>query len=90
MTRKADGIPPPLMQAQPPRRGGRSWVTNPRKEFYNMTEQEKMEIVVVDTSTCTLYDFTASSWRGPPHPGRGLESRSEQLPPMTSAGTRIF
>ena len=29
MTRKADGIPPPLVQAQPPRRGGRSWV-NPK------------------------------------------------------------
>lgn len=27
---------------------------SPRKEFYNMTEQEKMELVVVDTSTFTL------------------------------------
>lgn len=74
MTRKADGIPPPLVQAQPPRLGGRSWVTSPRKEFYNMTEQEKMEIVVVDTSTCTLYDFTASSWRGPRTPEEVLKA----------------
>ena len=31
MTRKADGIPPPLVQAQPPDNpGGRSWATKPK------------------------------------------------------------
>lgn len=39
-----------------------------------MTEQEKMELVVVDTSTCTLYDFTASSWRGPRTPEEVLKA----------------
>ena len=61
MTRKADGIPPPLVQAQPPRRGGRSWVTSPRKEFYNMTEQEKMEIVVVDIVSARPYHLLSRS-----------------------------
>lgn len=41
MTRKADGIPPPLVQAQPPRRGGRSWVHTQTQQnnrrFYHET-----------------------------------------------------
>lgn len=38
-----------------------------------MTEQDKMEIVVVDMSTCTVYGFTASSWRGPRAPEEVLK-----------------
>lgn len=42
-----------------------------------MTEQEKMELVVVDTFTCTLYDFTASSWRGPRTPEEVLKAAQD-------------
>ena len=38
-----------------------------------MAEQDKKEIVVVDMSTCTIYDFTASSWRGPRTPEEVLK-----------------
>ena len=42
-----------------------------------MTEQEKMELVVVDTSTCALYDFTASSWCGPRTPEEVLKAAQD-------------
>ena len=47
MTRKADGIPPPLVQAQPPdKTGGRSWGTKPKNQkevkpvkYYEISEE---------------------------------------------------